>query len=145
MRILSKNVSRRTFLLTLAALALPSCGKRCKAGSLEPRDILADLQRSTVIDKLRNGKIKFLHKNLESMSPKGKKAFSIIQRGLFAAGFLQGDPDKLNFGVYGPQTARAVKSLQDSAGIDSNEGRDGMRFDHDALRALEAALEAKDR
>ncbi|MFC1637510.1 twin-arginine translocation signal domain-containing protein [Candidatus Margulisiibacteriota bacterium] len=142
------RITRRKFLRTAtaaaAAAALPACRSNySKAGSLAANDVLHDLSRDPVIKKLRSGELNFKHKSMEVMTPTGKDAFSIIQRGLFALELIDDNPNRFNFGVYGPQTAKAVKYLQGWTELEPASGRDGRTFDTATERALEAALEQK--
>lgn len=77
------------------------------------------------------------------MSQNGKDAFKIVQRALFSLELVKSDPVEFNFGVYGPSTTRAIKGLQDWAGVTPDHGRAGRCFESTTLQALEDALELK--
>jgi len=101
-----------------------------------------------VFREIESGKTTLLHKDLERLSDRGKKAMAIVQRGLIGLGLIKIDKNQkcswsnFSFGIYGDQTAAAIKTLQDAAGISRAEGKDGRKFGKDSLSALTKALAA---
>jgi len=141
---IAKRVTRREFIFTAGAgiLGLLSgCGR--SRYPFQPEVVLRDLRNNSVIQKIAKGEVALMHKEIEGMTQNGKEALAIVQRGLFSLGLVRGDPDDFSFGIYGPQTAKAVKYLQDWADNESSERRDGRRFGKMTLLALENALQEK--
>jgi len=102
-----------------------------------------------VFREIEAGKTTLLHKDLERLSDRGKRALSIVQRGLIGLGLIKIDQSKkcwwsnFSFGIYGDQTAGAIKILQDASGINRTEGKEGKKFGKETLSALTKALKAK--
>ena len=136
-------ITRRTCLRLIAsaaaALAAPAGCRGNERFRLTPGAVLADLRQNDVIGKLRDCQLTFRSKNIERLTERGKEALTIIQRGLITLDLLPTDPASLNFGVYGSQTASAVRTLLRPGEIEAS----GEEFDCQALKMLENALEAK--
>jgi hypothetical protein len=141
-----KPISRR-MLLQLAGLGFcayiipPGC-KQNRVRSTDPQNVLNDLKENRTIGMLRSGQIIFMHKSVEGLSPRGKEAFAIIQRGLIALQLMPPIQEH-EYGVYGDKTAKGINHLQDLAEMDRVQGWDGRKFDAETLNVLEAALQHK--
>lgn len=143
MPLFTAKMTRRGFMFAGAMLLASACGNRVWDRRFEPENVLQELRNSAVIERVRNGKINFNHKDLEPMTINGKKAFKIVQRGLFALELVRAEPENFNFGVYGPQTTKAVRYLQQKGKLDPAVGRNGRCFEKNTLLILEAALQDK--
>ncbi len=115
-------------------VSLKGCGRSSR---FNPSVVLGDLRKNEAIGRMRDGRITFNYH--EIFTENGKEALKIIQRGLFALDLIRSDPDDFRFGVYGPQTTRAVRVLQARAGMEG----DGKKFDQKSLLVMEEALQQK--
>jgi len=137
-----KEITRRKFIFLLGALAFSACRCEKTRDLYNPRNILNDLRGNLAINRLRRGEIIFAHKNIEGLSPRGKEALAIIQRGMVSLGLIE-HLNTTEFGVYGDKTACATLYLQKQAGLDSLLVWEGRQFNSDTLIALETALQEK--
>lgn len=141
------TIRRREFIIgSVACLLFPWGPAGCRekpARSTDPGVVLNDLRSDNVIKKLRSGEMEFIYKSMEGhLWPNAKESLALIQQGLISLELIKHIPED-EWGVYGPKTERAVKYLQNWAGINRAEGWDGRKFNAPTLQALEKALQEK--
>jgi len=136
------EITRRQCLFLFGASTLSACWGRKTRDLYDPQNILDDLRGNLAIGRLRRGKLYFAHKSTEGISPRGKEALAIIQRGMLSLGLIE-HMETSEFGIYGDKTACAAHFLQNRAGIDPRAVWEGRRIDAATLTALETALEEK--
>lgn len=141
------TIGRREFIfVSVACLLFPWGPAGCRekpARSTDPGVVLNDLRSDNVIKKLRSGEMEYVYKSMQGhIWPNAKEALATIQRGLISLELMNPLPED-EYGVYGPKTEKAVKYLQNWAGIDRAQGWDGRKFNALTLQALEKALQEK--
>ncbi|MDD5382545.1 MAG: hypothetical protein PHH60_02705 [Candidatus Margulisbacteria bacterium] len=128
--------------LGLLGISPQGC-RRNSSSDFSPSAVLDEIEKNPALQRMKEGKFCFLHKSLEGLTENGQISFSIIQRGLYALDLIKTSPDDFRFGLYGDETAGAVKCLQDWGGIDRESGWSGRKFGKTTLNALTSALELK--
>jgi hypothetical protein len=94
------------------------------APNTDPKKVLAEIMTNNGIKMITSGKQVLLSKFKEELqvTPQGKQAIALVQRGLIALRFLKIQTDEcgltpFEFGIYGPKTIQAVTAFQKSVGI----------------------------